>query len=106
MPASSESTVPTDIEAALRAELTATQAKLERATSEYEALRADSDTIQEDRDSAHQFVAEAQALVDAAERALARFEAGDYGRCERCGEPIAPERLEAIPDTVTCRACS
>ena len=29
--------------------------------------------------------------------ALAKFEKGTYGVCERCGDPIAPERLEAIP---------
>jgi DnaK suppressor protein len=25
------------------------------------------------------------------------MEAGTYGICERCGRPIAPERLEALP---------
>jgi len=29
--------------------------------------------------------------------ALAKIEKGTYGICERCGDPIAPERLEAIP---------
>ena len=33
-------------------------------------------------------------LVDAA---LARLDAGTYGPCQRCGEPIPPERLEALP---------
>jgi DnaK suppressor protein len=31
------------------------------------------------------------------ERALAKMDAGTYGICERCGNPIAPERLEALP---------
>ena len=31
------------------------------------------------------------------DRALAKMDAGTYGMCERCGNPIPPERLEAIP---------
>ena len=34
--------------------------------------------------------------------ALARVDAGRYGRCETCGEAIAPERLEAVPATRFC----
>ena len=33
-------------------------------------------------------------LVDAA---LARIESGTFGRCLRCGDDIAPGRLEALP---------
>jgi DnaK suppressor protein len=33
------------------------------------------------------------------DRALAKMDAGTYGICERCGNPISPERLEAIPWT-------
>ena len=39
------------------------------------------------------------------EHALARIDAGTYGTCERCGEPIVPERLEAIPWARLCIAC-
>lgn len=34
--------------------------------------------------------------------ALARMEAGTYGTCEECGNPIAAARLEAMP---TARLC-
>jgi RNA polymerase-binding transcription factor DksA len=37
--------------------------------------------------------------------ALARLDAGTYGRCEVCGEPIAPARLTARPEARTCVAC-
>jgi DnaK suppressor protein len=37
--------------------------------------------------------------------ALKRLEAGTYGRCERCGNDIAPERLEAIPTARLCVSC-
>jgi DnaK suppressor protein len=41
-------------------------------------------------------------LVDAA---LARLDDGSYGRCIRCGEPIAPDRLDALPWAARCIDC-
>jgi RNA polymerase-binding protein DksA len=38
--------------------------------------------------------------------AIARFENGNYGVCEVCGEPIPAERLEARPATTTCVKCA
>ncbi|HET8620810.1 MAG TPA: TraR/DksA C4-type zinc finger protein [Acidimicrobiales bacterium] len=40
--------------------------------------------------------------LDEVNRALAKVDAGDYGLCERCGEPIAEARLEAMPATRFC----
>jgi len=40
------------------------------------------------------------------EAALAHREAGDYGICESCGRPIAPERLAARPAARTCIDCA
>jgi DnaK suppressor protein len=37
--------------------------------------------------------------------ALERMDGGTYGVCQRCGKPIAPERLEALPATRLCIAC-
>ncbi|MFK5688320.1 TraR/DksA family transcriptional regulator [Ornithinimicrobium sp. LYQ92] len=37
--------------------------------------------------------------VEAAQRRVAE---GSYGRCDVCGEPIDPARLEARPTAVTC----
>ena len=42
------------------------------------------------------------ALVDGA---LARLAAGTYGPCQRCGQAIAAERLEALPWAAYCIAC-
>ncbi len=39
------------------------------------------------------------------ERALAKMDAGTYGTCERCGRPIASERLEALPWALLCIEC-
>ena len=38
--------------------------------------------------------------------ALARIEAGTYGVCRRCGEPIAPERLRVLPTALDCVDCA
>jgi DnaK suppressor protein len=37
--------------------------------------------------------------------ALRKIDEGTYGRCERCGNEIAPERLEALPAARLCVAC-
>jgi DnaK suppressor protein len=38
--------------------------------------------------------------------ALERVEAGDYGYCIDCDEPIAPKRLEIDPATALCIDCA
>ena len=40
------------------------------------------------------------------EVALRAIESGTYGTCESCGNPIDPERLEAIPWAPTCIDCA
>lgn len=39
------------------------------------------------------------------EHALDKFEKGTYGTCDNCGKPIAPERLEALPQASLCMNC-
>jgi RNA polymerase-binding transcription factor DksA len=43
--------------------------------------------------------------LQAVEAALARLAAGTFGTCVRCGRPIAPERLEALPWAAQCIDC-
>ncbi|NJQ06567.1 TraR/DksA C4-type zinc finger protein [Streptomyces lonarensis] len=38
-------------------------------------------------------------------RALARLEAGTYGVCENCGQPIGKARMQAFPRATLCVAC-
>jgi len=40
------------------------------------------------------------------EAALERISLGTYGQCTSCGEPIAKERLEALPYTNHCIECA
>ncbi|MDQ6665939.1 MAG: TraR/DksA family transcriptional regulator [Acidobacteriota bacterium] len=41
----------------------------------------------------------------AVQDALHRIEAGSYGVCAECGEPIQPKRLDAVPWTPVCIQC-
>ena len=47
----------------------------------------------------------AQDLLDQGERALDRIDAGTYGVCESCGQPIGKARLLAFPRATLCVAC-
>ena len=53
------------------------------------------------------------ALIDQARDQLAQIDAalgrladGSYGWCERCGQPINPDRLDARPTARTCVGCA
>ncbi len=46
-----------------------------------------------------------QARKRAIVEALNRVRAGTYGTCVGCREPIAYERLSAIPEAAICAAC-
>jgi DnaK suppressor protein len=39
------------------------------------------------------------------DRAIDRLGEGNYGWCERCGNPIPVERLAAFPSATLCVSC-
>ncbi|MBM3128578.1 MAG: hypothetical protein FJ009_08135 [Chloroflexi bacterium] len=43
--------------------------------------------------------------LDEIDYALRTAEKGMYGICERCGNPIDPARLAALPETTLCVKC-
>jgi DnaK suppressor protein len=49
---------------------------------------------------------QAQEQVATVDAALGRLEAGRYGVCERCGQPIGDDRLAARPAARTCVGCA
>jgi len=49
--------------------------------------------------------AQARAAAVEIDRALSKIEAGTYGLCEQCGQPIPDARLEALPQAALCVAC-
>ena len=40
------------------------------------------------------------------QEALERVNAGTYGVCLRCGQPVGDKRLEAVPHAATCISCA
>ncbi len=63
-------------------------------------------TIAFERSQIDTLVRQAAARVAEADAALARLDAGTYGRCEACGLPIPAARLEVRPTARTCVACA
>ena len=45
-------------------------------------------------------------ILDQVEAAIQRIENGDYGWCEKCGEAIPKNRLDAIPYAADCVRCA
>lgn len=43
--------------------------------------------------------------IEKVEDAMEKLETGQYGYCDKCGQPIPQERLEAIPLTTMCVNC-
>ena len=46
-----------------------------------------------------------QETIERIDAALARLEAGHYGRCAECGDDISEARLRALPFAVRCVDC-
>ena len=94
------------VAARLRAELERATQQMASSQEEYDALLADPDVIQEDRDAAALLLEHARRQVDSAQAAVVHLNAGDYGRCVECGENIGEERLAALVDVTTCMNCA
>lgn len=67
---------------------------------------ADSAQATAERSSLLSLVDQLQSARREVSDALDRIAAGTYGKCERCGQDIPFERLEALPSTRLCVSCS
>src|SRR5512133_1617477 len=62
-------------------------------------------TAEEDRNWSLRLRDRDRKLIPKIEEALARLEAGTFGKCTTCGRPISPARLRARPVTDLCIDC-
>lgn len=46
------------------------------------------------------------AVLSKVQKALVNIKSGKYGKCEKCGNQIELERLEAMPEAAACIVCS
>jgi DnaK suppressor protein len=103
----------------LLAERAAALAQVDALTREFDGLVAASQasnaddehdpegaTIAFERQQVVALLEQARRRLADVDAALARRDAGDYGICEICGRPIAPERLAARPAARTCIDCA
>jgi len=86
---------------------TTTSVQTMNALGDTSQLADEVDVIQINEDREMSF-ATRSLLVQRANRlaeALERLRDGEYGVCQECGEAIAPARLKAMPEVVTCVRC-
>ena len=60
----------------------------------------------EDDESLERQAALVEYEIASVKRALRRIDDGSYGECVKCGEAIAPARLEARPEAALCVGCA
>jgi RNA polymerase-binding transcription factor len=63
-------------------------------------------TIAYERQHLAALISQAKDTLFEIDAAIGRLEAGSYGSCARCGEPIVPERLAVRPAASTCIRCA
>lgn len=72
------------------------------AEGDFDENFADSGQVAAEQGEVQALAASLQEQLDAVEAALAKLDEGTYGLCERCRQPIAAARLEAMPASRFC----
>ena len=105
-----------EVRTELEAQATALRSEIDRAEVASEKLKRDQSTEGSgdeadagsktfEREHEMSLANNSRDLLVQVERALARLDAGTYGRCEECGNPIPKARLQAFPRATLCVTC-
>jgi DnaK suppressor protein len=90
---------------ALKAEADQLAAEMEPGDIQFDDESGEGATATVDRERDLALSAQARQEVEEIDHALAKINAGTYGACENCGQPIPRARLKAIPHARLCIAC-
>jgi DnaK suppressor protein len=107
----SESTL-SDLRAALEQERSDLRARLSEmgllsgGELSFDQNFADSSQVTAERGEVEALAGNLRESLNDVEAALAKVDKGSYGVCEGCGQPIAPDRLEAKPAARLCMVCA
>jgi DnaK suppressor protein len=105
-----------EVRAELEGQATALRGEIDRAEAASEKLKrdqssegsgdeADAGSKTFEREHEMSLANNSRDLLVQVERALGRLDAGTYGRCEECGNPIPKARLQAFPRATLCVTC-
>ena len=105
-----------EVRGELEAQARALRAEIDRAEAASESLKrdqssegsgdeADAGTKTFEREHEMSLSNNSRDLLVQVERALGRLDAGTYGRCEECGNPIPKARLQVFPRATLCVTC-
>jgi len=89
----------------LRAEAAQLAEEMEPGDTQFDEESGEGATLNVERERDLALSAQALSAVDDVDRALAKLDAGTYGTCEQCGQPIPKARLKALPSATLCVAC-
>ena len=67
---------------------------------------ADSSQVTAERGEVEALAGNLRESLNDVEDALVKLDNGTFGNCEGCGQPIAPDRLEAKPAAKLCMECA
>jgi DnaK suppressor protein len=89
----------------LKAEADQLAEEMEPGDIQFDEESGEGTTINIERERDLALSAQARAAVEEIDRALAKIDAGTYGICEKCGDPIPKPRLKALPYAALCVRC-
>ena len=89
----------------LRAEAAQLAEEMEPGDTQFDEESGEGGTLNVERERDLALSAQALSAVEEIDRALIRIDAGSYGTCEQCGQPIPKARLKALPYATLCVGC-
>lgn len=89
----------------LKAEAQELVEEMEPGDIQFDEESGEGGTTSVDRELDLVLSAQASAVIEDIDQALAKIEAGTYGICENCGQLITKARLEALPYARLCIQC-